>query len=211
MLGGEILKQERETKELLLKSAKKEFGEKGYMKASLRKICSEVGVTTGALYFFFKDKDELFGALVDDPIERLFGLLYYHFDEESKTAAQPSVYQHSDGDHDRFAETLVRHLYDNYDAFILLIKKSQGSHYEDFLDRTTLFLEKRYFTFMFNYAKEHHVNAPNKFFVHFIVHTAVNSLVQLLLYEKDVEKAVAIQKKLLDVIVSASVKLVFQK
>lgn len=205
------MKQERETKELLIISAKKEFSEKGYMKASLRKICSEAGVTTGALYFFFKDKEELFGALVDEPIDRLFELLYRHFDEESKAMAQPSEYKHSDGDHDRFAEALVSHLYHNYDAFILLIKKSQGSCYGDFLDRITLFLEKRYFTFMSNYAKEHHWNAPNEFFVHFIVHTSVNSLVQLLLYEKDVEKAVAVQKKLLDFIVSASVKLVFQK
>lgn len=205
------MKQERETKELLIKSAKKEFGEKGFMKASLREICSGAGVTTGALYFFFKDKEELFGALVDEPVNRLFALLYRHFDEESEAMAQPFDYKHSEGDHDRFAEELVRNLYDNYDAFILLIKKSQGSRYEDFLDRMTLFLEKRYFMFMSNYATEHHWNAPNEFFVHFIVHTSVNSFVQLLLHEKDVEKAVAAQKKLMDFIVNASIKLVFQK
>ena len=44
---------ELETREKLLKSALAEFSEKGYMKASLRKICADAGVTTGALYFFF--------------------------------------------------------------------------------------------------------------------------------------------------------------
>ena len=46
---------ELETREKLLESAMTEFSENGYMKASLRKICADAGVTTGALYFFFKN------------------------------------------------------------------------------------------------------------------------------------------------------------
>lgn len=206
---GIKLKEDRETKERLLESAKREFLEKGYMKASLRSICAKAGVTTGALYFFFKDKEELFGALVDAPVDQLFQLLYQHFDEESKMLAHQPQYEHANGDHDIFAETLVRYLYDHYEAFFLLIKKSQGSRYEDFPDRITVFLEKRYFAFMSDYAAEHHLSAPNAFLVHFIVHACVDLLVQLLLYEKDVEKAVSIQKKLLEFIVGGCMKLVF--
>ena len=47
---------DHETEAKLLASAKSEFLEKGYAKASLRKICANAGMTTGALYFFFKDK-----------------------------------------------------------------------------------------------------------------------------------------------------------
>lgn len=54
------MRADRETKEKLLASAKSEFLKKGYMKASLRKICANAEVTTGALYFFFKDKEDLF-------------------------------------------------------------------------------------------------------------------------------------------------------
>lgn len=205
------MKEEQGTRELLIESAKKEFSEKGYMKASLRKICSQAGVTTGALYFFFQDKEELFGALVDEPINGLFALLYRHFDEENEVLTQPTAYVHTEGDHDGFAEALIRHLYDHYDAFILLIKKSQGSRYGDFLDDVTMFLEKRYFTFMSDYAKEQHLPAPNTFFVHVIIHIAVDSLVQLLLHEKDAEKAAAIQKKLMDFIVNGSVRLLFSR
>ena len=53
------MKDERETKDKLLISAKQEFLEKGYQKASLRNICKNAGVTTGALYFFFQDKEDL--------------------------------------------------------------------------------------------------------------------------------------------------------
>ena len=54
------MNDEKETVRKLSDSAKKEFMEKGFMKASLRNICKNAGVTTGALYFFFKDKDALF-------------------------------------------------------------------------------------------------------------------------------------------------------
>ena len=40
--------------------AKEEFMEKGYNKASLRSICSKAGITTGALYFFFENKEDLY-------------------------------------------------------------------------------------------------------------------------------------------------------
>ena len=43
------MKDERETKEKLLQSAKAEFIVKGYQGASLRTICKNSGVTTGAL------------------------------------------------------------------------------------------------------------------------------------------------------------------
>ena len=58
------MKNEKETRTKLLASAKKEFLTKGYMQASLRSICQNAGVTTGALYFFFQDKEDLFVALV---------------------------------------------------------------------------------------------------------------------------------------------------
>lgn len=194
-----------------MEKAKREFLEKGYMKSSLRRICSEAGVTTGALYFFFKDKEDLFGALVDSFIAQLSGLLNQHFEEENALLSQIPGYEHSEGDHDHFAELLVRHLYDNYDVVILLIKKSQGSRYENFPDRITELLEKRYLSFLSEYAERHGLPAPEAFFVHFIIHTAVDSLVQLLLNEKDVERAVVIQKKLLEFVVAGSARLILSR
>ena len=58
-----------ETKKKLLESAKKEFLEKGFMGASLRTIAANAGVTTGAMYRHFKDKDDFFCTLVDEAIE----------------------------------------------------------------------------------------------------------------------------------------------
>ena len=52
----------------LLRAAKEHFLKSGYEKASLRKICASAGVTTGALYFSFANKEALFDALGDSAL-----------------------------------------------------------------------------------------------------------------------------------------------
>ena len=52
--------------------------EKGFNKASLRKISADAGLTTGAIYFFFKDKDGLFGAIVDEPLNKVMQIVMEH-------------------------------------------------------------------------------------------------------------------------------------
>ncbi|MGN1135859.1 MAG: TetR/AcrR family transcriptional regulator, partial [Oscillospiraceae bacterium] len=128
------MKADRETRELLLESGRREFLEKGYMKASLRKICADAGVTTGALYFFFKDKEDLFGAIAEPPLKELTEVLNNHFTVDLDAISQPhaldGVNAHELVDHDDFVARLIHHIYGNYDAFILLLTKSQGSKYE---------------------------------------------------------------------------------
>ena len=76
------MKDERETKDKLLISAKQEFLEKGYQKASLRNICKNAGVTTGALYFFFQDKEDLFASIVQPSLDRIIAMLSQHTKQE---------------------------------------------------------------------------------------------------------------------------------
>ena len=53
------------TEENLIRCGRKEFLEKGYAKANLRAICKRAGVTTGAFYFSFENKEALLSAIVD--------------------------------------------------------------------------------------------------------------------------------------------------
>ncbi len=64
-----------ETKRSLVASATKEFAECGYEGASLRQICSKAGVTTGALYFFFTSKEDLFKSVVSPLMSKLPSIL----------------------------------------------------------------------------------------------------------------------------------------
>ena len=56
---------------VLLSSARVQFIEKGFAKASVSEICKNAGVTTGALYIRYKGKEELYDALVTDAVSMM--------------------------------------------------------------------------------------------------------------------------------------------
>lgn len=58
----------------ILESARKEFLENGFEKASLKDICEGAGVTTGALYKRYKGKEDLFAAVVEQTVQELYAV-----------------------------------------------------------------------------------------------------------------------------------------
>src|SRR5438067_178491 len=53
------------TRRGLLRAARKLFGKKGYASTSVDEVVRAAGVTKGALYHHFRDKDDLFRAVVE--------------------------------------------------------------------------------------------------------------------------------------------------
>ena len=54
------------TRQSLIAAARDLFGEQGYAATSVDEIARQAGVTKGALYHHFRDKDDLFRAVVED-------------------------------------------------------------------------------------------------------------------------------------------------
>lgn len=54
------------TRRALVASARELFGSKGYASTSVDEVVRHAGVTKGALYHHFKDKDDLFRAVVEE-------------------------------------------------------------------------------------------------------------------------------------------------
>lgn len=80
-----------DTRDRLLKEAKREFALRGYKGASLRQICASAGVTTGALYFFFKNKEDLFRTVVAPVMEPLVQMVQSSVDHEVPLSARTPV------------------------------------------------------------------------------------------------------------------------
>ncbi|MFP3889217.1 TetR/AcrR family transcriptional regulator [uncultured Ralstonia sp.] len=59
----------QKTRESLLRAAEKVFGEKGYYTASISEITQEAEVAMGTFYLYFKDKEDIFRALVAHMLE----------------------------------------------------------------------------------------------------------------------------------------------
>lgn len=131
----------QEVRKKLLTSAKKEFLASGFEKASLRRICRNAGVTTGAVYFFFQNKEELFVRIVEDTAREFIRLQHELSEAE---LAEPSLGVSCDT---RFMEFLFQHK----EETLLLLEKSRGTRYETFTDElyscmgsTFLFFFQRY-------------------------------------------------------------------
>lgn len=207
------MRADRETRELLIQSSKKEFLEKGYMKASLRKICADAGVTTGALYFFFKDKEDLFGAIAEPPLKELSEILKNHFSVDLEVISQP--YAMSGGntyeliDHEEFAEQIIHHIYSNYDAFILMLTKSQGSKYEHSVNMIVDTIEQNYLT-LSETIGAHFGAKVNRYMLHWLFFIIVDSFIHLINHERDEEKAVQYMKRILNFILEGWQKAVFE-
>ncbi|MDE7193341.1 MAG: TetR/AcrR family transcriptional regulator, partial [Oscillospiraceae bacterium] len=192
----------------LIESARAEFSEKGSTKASLRKICAGAGVTTGALYFFFKDKEDLFAAIVEQPFDELKKLLHGHFAME-KEIPLPEMYEHIDGGHYELSAALIHHLYANYDAFMLLLTKSQGTRFERCVDETVDMIDKTYRAMAESMARQLPDKQVNPYMLHWLSHMIIDAFIHLLTHEPNEEKAVRIMSRIMNFYVSSWMCLAF--
>ncbi len=124
----------------ILQSAREEFKAKGYDNASMREIAQRVGYTTGVLYSRYKDKEELFSAVVK------FGEMA--MEDKIAERAQLDILQERDfsatlcsGRNDVVKRLLsiIDVVYTYKDTFELLIRCTKGSskqnYIEDFADK----------------------------------------------------------------------------
>ena len=119
----------------ILASAREEFLSKPYEQVSLREICQKAGVTTGAFYNRYKNKEELFDALVAPTLETL---------KSYSDGIESFNYDHLDNQDMRKIWELtpetqrqtVEMLYDDYERFRLLLCHAEGTRYANF---TTMF------------------------------------------------------------------------
>ncbi len=115
----------------LLESACLEFSKHGFLKADLKTICTNAGITTGALYKRYKGKEDLFCAVVQDTVSFLEDFVKGHFNDDiSKLSDQEliSSWQMSEP----VMVNMFKMLWDLREGFILLISKSSGTRYENF-------------------------------------------------------------------------------
>lgn len=189
------MKRDRQTKEKLLKAAKEEFLDKGYMKASLRNICKKADVTTGALYFFFEDKEDLFGALVEKPLKEVYSIMKAHYEEEASLT--PEEFIKADGTVDMFhggrdyeaALKIIDYMYSYHDECLLLLTKAQGSSYENCLDAFVDLSEAHYCRMAEVMDKLTGKKGLDEETLHCIVHLQMDIFTQPLTHGLEKEKA----------------------
>lgn len=118
----------------ILDCAKEEFMEKGFEGASMRSIAEKSGYTTGMIYARFADKSELFKELVSDAANKLFDF-FTRSEDEFADLPPESQYKEMHSYVGVKVDEMIDIIYDNFDAFKLIVYKSAGSGYEYYIDK----------------------------------------------------------------------------
>ena len=124
--------EESATQQKILEAAKQEFLEKGFQGASLRNIVKTAGVTTGAFYGYYSNKEALFAALVEEHAAAVMGCFMQAQDNFEQLSGEEQS-EHLSDVAGSCMEWCVDYMYDHYDAFKLILCCSEGTPYAHFI------------------------------------------------------------------------------
>ena len=182
------MNDEKETRKKLLESARKEFKEKGYHKASLRNICKNAGVTTGALYFFFKDKDDLFASLVKKPLEEIYQLIEVHYKQEREDVKDGSILVKDFTLDFELAYQLLDIIYEQRDDFLLLLTESEETSAQKKLDEIIERTEEHYRLLSDALAEQMNQPQIEEVVLHWIAHHILDIFIYMVTHIEEKEE-----------------------
>jgi len=79
-------KLDAERKDTILAAAADEFAQHGFENASFNRIIASAGVSKGAMYYYFADKDDLYRTVLDVAIAKWMGEVGYPFEADGPRA-----------------------------------------------------------------------------------------------------------------------------
>ncbi len=117
--------------EKVKKAIREEFLEKGYEEASVRSIGARAGMTSAGLYRHYADKEAMFNAMVEPLIERIKAWTKKHtekkFDLVDSGVSDEKMFEET------FIDLIKEVILPRRDEFILLMSRSGGTKYENFI------------------------------------------------------------------------------
>lgn len=117
----------------IIRAAYSEFLAYGFQKASLHKIAEKAGVTTGAIYTRYKNKDTLFVSLLQDflnGMEALFAPAVQEYEKARQAGTAEELLHAIDFEERIYIKLLTQH----YDECTLFFSRSDGSSVEAMLN-----------------------------------------------------------------------------
>lgn len=173
----------------VLECARKEFLEKGFKDASLRTIARNASTSTGSIYTRFKDKDGLFGAVVEPVVSQIESLSEQIKEEFSSRDGQRQKETMPEYSLESHAQ-ILDFIYDNEGTFRLLLSKAHGSSYEHFMDRFIRLEEESTINYLKVLGQEAILNnSVSREFIHILSTSYCYGIFEPLLHNMTREKA----------------------
>lgn len=115
----------------LIQSAREEFMTNGFIKADLKSICENAGVTTGAVYKRYKGKEELFQAVVQEAIDKMDGFVKLRSEIDFSKLSDEQI-RDTWLMNEEYVLEMFRLIWDIRKDLVILIEKSSGTAYENY-------------------------------------------------------------------------------
>ena len=177
-----------DTQKNLINAAISEFAEYGFQKSSLRRICAKAGVTTGALYFFFNDKEDLFANAVTPVTEGILTLMKAHYETELSSPARELIADESEDL--RAGEEFLSFYYRNKTLCHIVLENRNHPVVQDFFDRLTQLMDRQTIMLLGVLAPEAKADATfNQCTIHWISHVLIDSVIHILSHDFDEGRA----------------------
>ncbi|MDO5716141.1 MAG: TetR/AcrR family transcriptional regulator, partial [Tissierellia bacterium] len=119
-------------REEILEVAKEEFLKEGFEKTSLRSIAKKCNISTGGIYGYFINKNEIFDSLVHEKVEQLFLMIHSFSDESTIVKGMPEdeVFENIRQILSTKTKKILPFFMQNREVFVLVFFKSKGTPYE---------------------------------------------------------------------------------
>jgi len=171
------------THKKIIDSGKANFLNDGYERANLRKICKDAGVTTGAFYRHFEDKEDLFVALVE-PLANEILEFYSKFETESfQSLKRDELEDLADINVNGSIETAL-YMFGKKELFELLMYHAYGTKYANFADKLVeLEDENRKKVFQIVAGKRQMIEIPETT-IHLLDYAYINALCEIIIHSK---------------------------
>ncbi|MCR5426556.1 MAG: TetR/AcrR family transcriptional regulator [Lachnospiraceae bacterium] len=137
--------------EKIIAAAKKEFLTYGFTDASMRRIAAAAGMSASGLYKHFAGKEEMFSALVEPAYQGLLDLFRQEAGDQEQVIGTGDL---SAWETSQDAKLAIAYIYDHLDPFRLIICKSRGTKYENFLHDLVVLEEEITLSFMESLKKQ---------------------------------------------------------
>lgn len=176
------LKHELNTREKILVAAKREFLEKGFAGTNVRAVAQCAGVTTGALYNLFKNKDGIFEALVGGVFNEFLNILAYNdvFEARELDMKAGDLSEITEMSRRRFLR-MIDFFYANRDAMKLLVCCAKGSSFEHIFDKAIDLTEKETLRLLTMDGVK--MSRRIKFFIHVMVTSHFENLKEIFYHD----------------------------
>ena len=181
--------EESTTLKNILSAGKAEFLEKDFNSASLRNIVKTAGVTTGAFYGYFSGKEALFAALVEEHAKAIMNKFMSAQESFGELSDEEKI-NHMGVESRTSLNEIVDYIYEHFDEFKLIICKSEGTSYENFIhNMVEIEVEETYQFIDALRSQGKHVPNIEKAVCHMIVSGMFSGIFELIEHDMKKENA----------------------